>query len=227
VPPNGAAAPRDTAHVVISGRADGDFHLEYVDPETLHARRQGLVALPWTQLDEGHGAHVVRVDEPGQHDRAVGDALFTAVPGAVLGVWTGDCAPVVLLGGALVGVAHAGWRGLHAGVIEALAGAMRSSGATDLRAVLGPCIHACCYEFGPGELALMTERFGHTVVGTTSWGTPALDVPAAVGVVTERLALALEDRSACTGCEPDRWFSHRARAERERQMTAVWLDGGR
>jgi copper oxidase (laccase) domain-containing protein len=63
-----------------------------------------------------------------------------------------------------------------------------------------------------------------SVSATTAWGTPALDLPAAV-----RAALAAEDvtmidvRSACTGCD-DRYWSHRRRGERARHGMAVWLE---
>jgi copper oxidase (laccase) domain-containing protein len=101
---------------------------------------------------------------------------------------------------------------------------MRRLGATEIAAVIGPCLHVECNEFGPADLERFVARFGPDVAGTTAWGTPALDLPAAV-----RAALAADGvevapaLQACTGCDR-RYWSHRARAERERHGMAVWLE---
>lgn len=104
----------------------------------------------WTQLDEVHGVDVRHVHQPGEHDFAIGDAAVTSCRNAVLSVWVGDCAPVVFYSadGALA-AAHAGWRGALDGVLQSTVAAMPSA---PLAAVLGPCIHPCCYEFGADDL---------------------------------------------------------------------------
>lgn len=225
-------------HMRVSTRADGDFHLEQ-SADVLDATRRRFVDLPWSQPDEVHGTDVRLVTAPGEHDRVVADAVVTDVPGAVLGVWVGDCAPVVLVAEhedaegvrtVRVGAAHAGWRGLLDGVLATTVAAMRAVpdgsrlGGRPMVAVLGPCIHPCCYEFGEGDLAAVIDRFGPAVEGRTRDGRRALDVPAAVGLALAELGVALDDRSACTGCHDDRWFSHRVRRERGRQVMAVWKD---
>lgn len=210
-------------HVTFSTRADGDFHLDDVPRDDLDRRRRALVDLPWSQPDEVHGTRVLEVTEPGEHDGAVADALVTRRAGAVLGIWTGDCAPVALFGEAgVIGAVHAGWRGLRDGVLEAAVTAMRRLGSGSVHAVLGPCIHPCCYEFGAADLAAMTDRFGASVLGRTRDGRPALDVPAAVEAALARLDVPLARASACTGCAGGRWYSHRVRGERGRQIMAVW-----
>lgn len=95
---------------------------------------------------------------------------------------------------------------------------MRELGAEELRAVLGPCIHAGCYEFGVEDLAAIAAQLGDDVRGTTSWGTPALDVVAAVRALLPDVV----DESVCTACSPDHW-SHRARGDDERQAVVAWL----
>ena len=163
-----------------------------------------------------HGAGVVVATGPGHLGDA--DALVTATPGLAIAVRTADCAPIVLLGEVAVGVVHAGWRGILAGVIPAALDAMAALGAGPVRAVLGPCIHAECYEFQPADLDPLVAALGPSVRGTTSWGTTALDVPAAV-----RLLLPdVEDVDVCTACSPAHW-SHRARGERERQAAVAWI----
>ena len=205
-----------------SERIDGDFHLEG-SPALLHEVRRNLVDLPWTQLDQCHGSSVVIVTAPGANDRSVGDALISDVDGAVLAIWTGDCAPVAFVtGSAWFGTAHAGWRGIERGVLAATVDSLRSRTGTTVRAVLGPCIHPCCYEFGVDDLARFEQRFGPSVRATTAWGAPALDVPATVRAALAELDVALDDRSSCTGCAADRFFSHRVRGDAERQVMAVW-----
>jgi len=211
-----------TARVRCSTTADGDFHLES-DPVALRHRRQAFMAGAWTQLDEVHGTVVRVVERPGDFDGAVGDGAVTRCPGAVLAVWVGDCAPVVLVGqSGAVGVVHAGWRGALAGVLEHALVSMGSIGAGDVRAVLGPCVHACCYEFGSDDMQPFVERLGGAVVGRTTWGTPSLDMPAVVnGVLAERQVPVVRV-GGCTACSGGRWFSHR-RGDRGRHVMAVSL----
>ena len=77
------------------------------------------------------------------------DASFTAVSGIVCGVLTADCLPVFMSkkDGSMVGVAHAGWRGLISGVIENLINSFDISG-DDLVAHLGPAISMSSFEVG-------------------------------------------------------------------------------
>jgi len=208
--------------IACSERVDGDFHLDQPF-ERLDATRRRFVDLPWSQPDEVHGAAVLVVGRPGEHDGRVADALVTSADGAVLGIWVGDCAPVVLVGddGSIGGV-HAGWRGIEAEVLQRTVGVMRQRGARRVEAVLGPCIHPCCYDFGDDDLDRLAGRFGSSVVSTTTAGRRALYVPAAVRSALAEVEVGLDDRSACTGCWSERYYSHRIRAERGRQVMAVW-----
>ncbi len=119
--------------VRCSTRSDGDFHLDHVPEVVLAHRRACLMAGTWSQPDEVHGATVLTVEAPGDHHRAIADGLVTRVPGAVLGIWVGDCAPVVLMSdrGALAAV-HAGWRGLAGGIIATAAERLAGCGIVPL-----------------------------------------------------------------------------------------------
>ncbi len=214
-------------HVAVrfSNRAHGDLNADVVAPAVVDERWRGIAERPVTWLDEVHGTEVVVVDAPGAGTGRTGDGLVTTVVDAALGIWVGDCAPVALVSAeGVVGAAHAGWRGLAAGVLQEVVAAMRGVGATEITAVLGPCIHVECNEFGPADLDRLVARFGPEVAGTTAWGTPAFDLPAGV-----RTALAAEGvelapiRQPCTACD-DRYWSNRARAERQRHGMAVWLE---
>jgi len=207
----------------MSTRADGDFHIEQPHA-ALDATRRSFVDLPWTMLDEVHGTGVLEVTVPGEHDGRVGDALVTDLAGVVLGAWVGDCAPVAFASAnGRVGVAHAGWRGLEAGVLQATAAAVGVDGGPVV-AVLGSCIHPCCYEFGDADLDRLVARFGPSARSTTLDGRPAFDLPAAVKAAVAEVGIVLDDRSSCTGCDATRWYSHRARADRGRQVLAVWKE---
>ena len=193
------------------------------DVALLASRRRAVADAPWTWLRQVHGTDVVVVTEPGEHAGAEADAAVTVVPGAVLAVHTADCAPVVLTAPGAVGVAHAGWRGLAGGVIEATAAAMAALGHPPVRASLGPCIRARCYEFVGPELHEVAERYGDSVRATTGWGTPALDVAAGVAAACAGLGITLHDVGTCTACSPSHW-SFRARAEAGRQAAVAWVD---
>lgn len=166
------------------------------------------------------------VAQAGEHAGADADAAVTAVPGCVLAVRSADCAPLVLVGERTVGVVHAGWRGLVAGVVERAVAAMGGLGDPPRAAHVGPCIRVGCYEFDGPELEDLVARFGPTVRGTTTWGAPALDLPAAVHLALAGAAVTtVHDTSGCTACDT-RWYSHRARREAERFATTAWLEQG-
>jgi len=209
-----------SARVRWTGRAEGDLGLTATGP--VDDRRRAAHAGPWCFLRQVHGRTVHVVDRPGGVQGAEGDALVSAAPGVALAVFTADCAPVALASPeGIVGVAHAGWRGLELGVIEATVDAMRRLGATDVIGVTGPCIHPCCYEFGPADLDRLVSELGPDVRGRTRSGCPALDLPAAVRVSVDRAGATLvAQHRACTACSAG-WYSHRARAETPRQATVV------
>jgi polyphenol oxidase len=217
------------ATVVATERSDGDMHPERVPPEILVARQMMSTGRRWFMLDEVHGTDVHRCDEsePTVPIAGVGDVLVGATPGraatgAAIAIWAADCAPIVLFDdrGVPVGC-HAGWRGLAAGVIDVtldLLGAPRA-------AVLGPCIHPCCYEFGDGELVEVARGVGvepAAIAATTSTGALALDVPAAVAASLHRRGVELDVVGPCVGCD-DRWFSHR-RGDLGRHAVVAWSD---
>jgi YfiH family protein len=217
------------ARVRFTTAADGDFAVGQ-PAAVLGARRRALVPLPWTWLCQVHGSEVVTVDAPGAHAGAPADAAVTAAAGAALAIHAADCAPVALVAddGAVAAV-HVGWRGLTAGVIERAGAAVRAVGDADpgrLRAVVGPCIHACCYEFGVADLERVEARYGTGVRGTTSSGRAALDLPAAVAAALAAIPGAeLAVASPwCTACGTPAMFSHRARGDTARQAMVVWLE---
>lgn len=203
-----------------TGWAQGD--MSGTSP-VVDARRASIATGPWTVLQQVHGARVLIVEEPGGGAGEAADAAVTTVVGATLAVLTADCAPVALGSSeGVVGIAHAGWKGLRAGVIEATVKAMRRLGATRVEAVLGPCIHPCCYEFGVEDLERVAERLGDGVRGTDRDGRPALDLPGGVRAALHAAGATLVgDAAECTSCSGGYW-SWRAGGGARRQATVAW-----
>lgn len=95
-----------------------------------------------------------------------GDGLITRKPGILLGIQTADCLPVILIDTKrrAVGIFHAGWRGTVKRIVEKGIGKMRRCFGTlpqDIRAAIGPGIHACCYTVGPDVRATFESQFGY------------------------------------------------------------------
>ena len=213
------------ARVVMSETTDGDAAAGAVigGSEDFLAGYP-ITALAATNLCQVHGADVVQVDAPGAKTGSVADGAVTDVVGASLVINVADCVPVALLGDHSVGLAHAGWRGLRAGVLERTIEALTMvDGTVPVSAVVGPHIGPCCYEFGQDDLAALVGRFGSGVRSRTMDGRSALDLSAAVTSVLERAEVPVAFDEACTSCD-DRYWSFRATSTAKRQAMVVWLE---
>ena len=215
------AGPATVAEITFTGRCDGDFHVDG-PPGLLQDRRQGIFAGEWTWLRQVHGAAVVVVEYPGEGAGREADGAVTAAPGAVLCVQAADCVPIVLVGDGVVGVAHAGWRGLIAGVVAATVEALRALGGGVPRAVIGPCIRPAAYEFGLEPLAAVEAVVGGSVRARTADGRLALDMGAAAGRALRAAGVSSITDAGLDTADPT-WFSHRVRGDEERQVAAVRL----
>jgi polyphenol oxidase len=205
-------------------RSDGNFALS---SDGISERRSAVVGdLPVVWLRQTHGTNVVVVASIEQADSAQGvsaDAAVTTVGGVALCVITADCAPLALTAGSVGAVVHAGWQGLAAGVIEATVAAIRAIVGPDEPIVgqLGPCIHPGSYAFGPDDLRLLIDRYGHGVEGTTADGAPALNLPAGITAACEGVGVAVSTEFCQDTSGPD-YFSHRVRQDRQRQALFLW-----
>lgn len=110
-------------------------------------------------LRQVHGTTVAELGPLPSADEPPADAAVTHLPGTVLAILTADCLPVLFCSddGVRIGAAHAGWRGLAAGVLEAGIDALGTT-PTRLLAWLGPCIGAASYEVGEEVRAAFVER---------------------------------------------------------------------
>src|SRR5262245_4731516 len=119
------------AYATTTTKADGDFQIDG-DPATLDAARRAVVDRPWVWLRQVHGDRVCVVDASTVGDvcGTEADALVTTDLDVVLAVHTADCVPVTLIDPAgVVAVAHAGWKGLEAGILQRTVDAMVGLGA--------------------------------------------------------------------------------------------------
>jgi YfiH family protein len=155
---------------VVSGLNVGHGAGDDADAVAENRRRAIAAVLPGAALAtvyQVHSADAVTVVRPWPHaDRPRADAMATDRPGVLLGVVTADCAPVLLadVDAGVVGAAHAGWRGAHGGVLEAVVGEMTGLGAERGRivAAIGPAIARASYEVDDdfrGRFADVDERF--------------------------------------------------------------------
>lgn len=219
------------AVAVVTECVDGDVRPDRVDVRTLERRQRRVTGSRWVMLDEVHGTDVVVIDGSSVNPwplAGTGDVLLADRVAVTLAVWAADCAPIALYGasGESWAVAHGGWRGLAGGVIDVAVDALESTGTVVAAAVLGPCIHACCYEFGSAELdqvALGVGASASALTGSTTRGADALDVPAAVAAGLSRRGVGLDVVGACTGCD-QRFRSHRRRADPERHALVAWFE---
>ena len=180
------------------------------DPSLVEENRVIAAGLVGARPDEVawctqvHGRAVVVVDEPGPAGDA--DALVTTTPGLVLMVLMADCVPVLLVDPAagVLACVHAGWRGTVADVVGATVDVMRSLGAGDIAAFLGPAVPVERYEVGP-EVVAAAEQAG---VGTAVVD-GCFDLWAANSLLLERAGVSSIDRSGCIATGDD-YFSDRA-----------------
>ena len=188
-------------------------------------------------LRQVHGTRVVRV---GVADTAPGapiheaDAVVTSEAGVACAVQAADCLPVLLAApdGRAVAAAHAGWRGLSAGVVEAAIEALcqvGQCGPGDVVAWLGACIGPEAFEVGEDVLIAFGAIPAHDgaragrfqAKGGAKWHA---DLP---GLARDRLAAAGVGRISggawCTVSDPSRFFSYRRDGVTGRMAAAVWI----
>ena len=212
------------------GRRSGD------DAAAIAANRRRfesfLPAAPvW--LEQVHGATVAVVDRalPAGHV-PVADAAVTRERGVVCAVQVADCLPVLVAdrGGTAVGVAHAGWRGLAAGVIEATVGALRAFGIApgELVAWLGPAIGATAFEVGADarDAFCRADPGAAAAFAAIRDGKWHADLP---GLARRRLAQCgvtrVDGGGFCTFNDRTRFYSYRRERETGRMAAAIWLAG--
>ncbi len=229
----GSTPPWDSFNL---GVAVGD------DPAVVARHRAALATALGARpvwLRQVHGTTVLRLDRASpEHPPEPADAAWTTEPGIACTVQVADCLPVLLAAhdGRVVAAAHAGWRGLAAGVLEATLAALADGAGAEpgqLRAWLGPCIGPSAFEVGAevlqafGRQALPADqplfRWAPRPDGSARWRANL------AGLAEERLraagvsAVARDGR--CTVGDGSRFFSFRRDGVTGRLAAAVWRRG--
>lgn len=184
-------------------------------------------------LSQVHGSHVIvaeRIDGPST-DAPRGDAAITSQPGRVLAVMVADCLPVLLCrrDGAGVAVAHAGWRGLVAGVLEATVAAFGVPGE-QLLAWLGPAIGQEHFEVGDEVRSAFCDRdagaaSAFLMNSRRRW---QCDLHALARQRLQRAGVTSIDAAArCTYADAESFYSHRRDGVCGRFAALIWIASAR
>ena len=197
------------------------------DPAAVAANRAALIEAarlpsPPRYLRQVHGTSVARFDAT-RGGEPEADAAVTATPGVVLAILTADCLPVLFAArdGSVIGAAHAGWRGLAAGVLERTLEAMAAS---DVVAYIGPAIGRAAYEVGEevrrsmgadAGFAFESTRPGHHLCDLAAIAEWRLRAAGVRDVTQSRL---------CTNADA-RFYSHR-RGDAGRFASLAWIERG-
>jgi polyphenol oxidase len=218
------------------GMAVGDADAAVAENRRRFAARCGARPV-W--LRQVHGRQVVRVSSAmAEAEALTGDAAWTDEPGVACAVQVADCMPVLLAApeGRAVAAAHAGWRGLAGGVLEAALEALCEAAHCapgDLSVWLGPCIGPRHFEVGADVL----QAFGQPLqqpdaryfVARAAAGVSPRWLANLPQLARQRLALAgvrhIDADGGCTVEDRSRFFSYRRDGVTGRLAAAVWIRG--
>lgn len=208
------------------------------DPDAVRRNRQQLRQwLPgepvWIHQVHGVAVHeATRPIQNGDGNLPCADAMVTTRARLPLAILTADCLPVVLVNtdATVLGVVHAGWRGLLAGVLEETVALMRvrEPQATDWRAWLGPCIGPASFEVGPEvreQFVAQSDkdaRYFRARRDSDRWWA---DLPGLAERRLRQLGVGqVEQSGQCTYRQTERYFSYRRQPCTGRQATVAWLE---
>lgn len=213
------------------GVAVGDDPAAVAENRRRFAGALGVARPRW--LRQMHGTRVLHASESLEDDPPA-DAAWTDSPGVACTVQVADCLPVLLArrDGSAVAAAHAGWRGLAAGVLEHTVAALcqgTGAAAGDLHAWLGPCIGPRQFEVGadvldafsavqPADAAHFVER--RRGDGSLRW---LADLPALARARLQRAGVGrVHGGTWCTVEDRSRFFSFRRDGVSGRLAAAIW-----
>jgi len=201
------------------------------DPECVNENRRRLreaAAVPGEPLwlEQVHGSGVVA--HTGQAGVPRADATIATSPGRVCAVMTADCLPVVLAdrAGTRVAVAHAGWRGLAGGVVEATVAALGGDPA-ELVAWLGPAIGQGAFEVGPELGQIFVDQYPGAAAcfAQNKRGRLQADICGLARLALARAGVgSVHGGGWCTLTDRARFFSFRRDGVTGRMATLAWLE---
>ncbi len=178
-------------------------------------------------LAQVHGTAVCDLDHGAPMERPRADAALTRASGRVCTVLTADCMPLFLCDarGEAVAVAHAGWRGLAAGVIESSFAALGAAPGSTL-AWMGPAIGPRAFEVGPEvrEAFVAKDARAESAFRPHAPGKYMADLYALARQRLEALGVsAIHGGGFCTYHDPSRFFSYRREKQSGRMGAFIWI----
>ena len=201
------------------------------DPDAVAANRQRVIEATGVNplwLEQVHGTRVVDVGDFSAVNQAPqADAAFSCKAQSACIAMTADCLPVLFCdqAGSVVAAAHAGWRGLLAGVLEETIAAMRVPGQQIL-AYFGPAIGAQAFEVGDEVRSafVAVDKNTASAFKASTQGKWLADIyllarQRLVGQGVEKIY----GGSFCTVSEPERFFSYRRDGQTGRMASMIWL----
>ena len=215
------------------------LHVADQEPAVSENRRRLLASLEGARklvfVDQVHGTDAVLAEEvAGLRQTVRADALVTSEAGLALVIMTADCLPVFMAteDGAVVGVAHAGWRGLAGGILESTARLMREQAgrlksSTRVVAAFGPAIGPDKFEVGPEVRQAFLGKDGLAELFFKPSPNRGKYLANLYGLASLRLGLVdvavTGQCGLCTVSDPGKWFSYRRDGQTGRQASAVWI----
>ena len=179
-------------------------------------------------MKQVHGTGVADLDIHRPSDVPTADAAVSSTPGRVATVLTADCMPLFVadMKGGRVGVAHAGWRGMAAGVIENVVDALGAAPG-DVAAWMGPAIGPAAFEVGP-EVKEAFERFDPRAASAFTAHAPGKFMADLYTLARQRLARAgvreIHGGGFCTYRDAGRFFSYRREQRSGRMGAFIWIE---
>lgn len=210
--------------VTFSNRSYGDLSGKVASGDEVTQNRLSLWNGKWNWLNQVHGNKALILEPNSSIEGLDADALVTDQSKQGLAIFTADCAPVVFASAeGILAIAHGGWKGLAAGILENTIKQMKSLGARTIEAILGPCIHFECYEFG-NEIEVLVQKIGPQIIGLSKDSKQSLDIVVVVDAILKNLDVKLLKFSMpCTSCDPS-FFSYRKHRDNSRQSMVAWKD---
>lgn len=225
-----SAAPYDSLNLGYSTRDD---RASVAHNERLVAAGLGVPESDFRWVHQVHGvdvhhAETLPANAPLGGTEIRGDAVVSHTPGFVCAVKVADCMPVLFAArdGSAVGAAHAGWRGLSAGVLERTVAALGVA-PEQLVAWMGPCIGPAAFEVGEEVRAAFVAHDALAALHFEPRQMPGKFLCDMYSIARQRLrAVGLTEVSGgeyCTFNQADLFFSHRRAAITGRMAAFVWM----
>ncbi|HKF28133.1 MAG TPA: peptidoglycan editing factor PgeF [Candidatus Binataceae bacterium] len=216
----------------LGGRSRGAYeslnlsHFVGDDPQAVAdnwERLRGTLpeSIVFSRVNQVHGNAVRVVTHTDAATRPRADGMATREPGIILGIFTADCVPILMVSSPpqVACALHAGWRGVLAGIAANGVRRMEEMGipASAVRVALGPSVGPCCFEVD-AELAGRFVREIPSSARQARGGNPGKAFLNLRGIIRDQLieagvpAQAITNSGPCTRCASDQYFSRRAAA---------------